>query len=50
MDGEMHGEGLFKLNDGRYYKGTFQRDKKEGYGEYYWGDGRAYLGQWYAGK
>ena len=50
MNGEMHGEGLFKLADGRYYQGAFERDKKEGYGEYHWGDGRSYLGQWVAGK
>lgn len=25
-------------------------DKKEGYGEYHWNDGRVYKGQWKDGK
>jgi hypothetical protein len=32
------------------YDGEYQADKKEGYGIYYWTDGRRYEGWWHKGK
>lgn len=43
-------EGI-KVNKGFHYSsGCFFNDKKDGYGEYYWIDGRVYKGQWREGK
>ena len=47
----MHGEGLFTWPDcGKVYKGEYRDDKKHGYGEISWPDGRKYAGQWVNGK
>ncbi len=40
----MNGEGVLTHTDGRVYKGAYVNDKKQGYGEYFWADGRSYLG------
>lgn len=32
------------------YHGSYQNDKKHGFGVYVWADGRAYVGDWYEGK
>ena len=37
-------------NDGRKYDGEYIDDKKEGYGVFYWPDGRIYKGYWKNGK
>ena len=42
----MHGNGLLKYEDGRFYQGEFAFDKKNGNGLFYWGDGRKYEGGW----
>jgi len=34
----------------RKYNGNYVNDKKEGYGEFYWPDGRIYKGYWKDGK
>ena len=48
---------IFTWMDGRKYKGEYKNDKKEGYGEFKWPDGRVllkfkqiYKGQWKNGK
>jgi hypothetical protein len=32
------------------YHGSYENDKKHGFGVYIWVDGRAYLGEWNQGK
>jgi len=46
----MHGQGLYKWPDGRWYDGNYVDDKKDGYGVYTYPDGRSYKGQWKNGK
>ena len=46
----MHGEGVFSWKDGREFRGTYIRDKKEGFGTFEWPDGRTYQGMWANGK
>lgn len=36
----MHGRGLYKWKDGKYYDGEYKYDKKYGFGIFYWPDGR----------
>jgi len=36
--------------DERKYNGSYVEDKKHGYGEFEWPDGRRYKGQWSNGK
>ena len=38
----MNGEGVYTWKDGRKYIGCYKLDKKDGYGEFYWPDGRIY--------
>ena len=38
----MHGGGVYKWKDGRKYVGEYENDKKNGYGKYYWNDGRIF--------
>lgn len=38
----MHGEGVYKWKDGRKYVGSYEFDKKSGFGKYYWNDGRIF--------
>jgi len=33
-----------------YFLGNYVDDKKEGYGEFYWPDGKCYKGEWKNGK
>lgn len=40
----MHGQGTFMFPDGRKYVGNYVYDKKEGYGEFFWLDGKIYKG------
>ena len=42
----MHGEGEFSWDDGRFYKGSYVDDKKEGFEVFTWPDGRKYEGGW----
>ena len=46
----MHGNGIFRWNDGRVYEGQFINDRKEGYGILTWPDNRKYEGSWVNGK
>jgi hypothetical protein len=46
----MHGDGVYKWQDGRKYVGGYELDKKSGYGKYYWNDGRIFEGLWQNGK
>jgi len=46
----MHGKGLFKWEDGRYYNGNYVMDQKEGYGIFGWPNGKRYEGYWLNGK
>jgi hypothetical protein len=55
----MDGQGVFTWKDGRFiifnnsyrrYQGSYVDDKKHGYGEFYWPDGRSYRGYWADGK
>ena len=55
----MHGEGTLNWPDGKCYKGvlinnnlfqTYENDKKQGNGIFYFGDGRKYIGTWNNGK
>jgi len=40
----MHGKGIFTWSDNRKYVGEYINDKKEGYGEFFWPDGKIYKG------
>jgi len=42
----MNGMGIQKWADGRIYEGEFVNGKSEGYGVYYYPDGREYQGNW----
>jgi len=41
----MHGEGEMTYEDGRSYKGSYEFDKKHGYGIYCW-ENKTYEGYW----
>ena len=41
----MHGQGMYQWPDGRFYKGSFEKDKKHGYGIYSFPDKRCYKGE-----
>lgn len=43
-------EGNRNNKNDRKYNGNYVNDKKEGYGEFYWPDGRIYKGYWKDGK
>jgi len=36
----MNGKGIMIWSDGKKYEGDFINDNKQGYGAYFWGDGR----------
>ena len=44
------GKGVFRWNDNSYYDGEFREDAFEGYGEYFWSNGKWYKGQWVKGN
>ena len=46
----MHGFGVFKFADGKYYEGFYFNDKKHGYGIFHWANGKRYEGWWVEGK
>lgn len=46
----MHGKGVLIWGDGREYEGDFVRDKRHGYGEFKYKDGKVYTGEWSNGK
>ena len=46
----MHGFGVFKFADGKYYEGFYFNDKKHGYGIFNWANGKRYEGWWVEGK
>lgn len=37
---------MIKYTNGDIFKGTFSRNKREGYGEYKWNNGDMYKGDW----
>ena len=49
-DSKRHGEGEFKFNDGRIYKGTWLNDLQNGKGEMISADKSNYIGDWNNGK
>jgi len=46
----MHGNGTFTWPDRRKYVGGYMNGKKEGFGQFYFADGTAYIGYWKDGK
>ena len=46
----MDGLGEIKWPDGRYHKGYYKQDKKDGRGIYIWSDGKKFIGEWVDGK
>ena len=44
VDGNPHGKGIYKWEDGRSYDGEWIHNKIYGYGEYKWPDGKVYKG------
>ena len=36
MNNKMTGLGIFTWPDGKQFKGNYNHDEKEGYGEFYW--------------
>jgi hypothetical protein len=50
MDREgMSGMVFLIILDGRYYEGSYENDKKHGFGEYMWEKGKKYIGMWHQG-
>lgn len=45
----MEGFGNLKWPDGVEYIGQFMHDKFHGQGQYYWIDGKIYVGDWNTG-
>jgi len=43
-DDLQDGKGIEVWKDGSKYDGQYKYGNKEGYGEYYWGDGSIYKG------
>ena len=43
-NGEPHGTGVLRLNNGDRYEGEFREGRIEGQGTYTWADGRTYTG------
>ena len=41
-----HGKGHFVWGDGSQYVGDFDTNNIEGFGEYFWMDGRVFKGEW----
>ena len=46
----MHGHGVYKWEDDRFFIGHYKDDRKEGSGIYLWPDNRAFNGNWSDGK
>ena len=46
----MTGYGFFVSNGGITYKGQFVDEKKDGFGDYKWTNGRRHVGWWKKGK
>ena len=42
----MDGFGIYIYDDNVTYIGQFENDKKQGFGDYKWTDGRKYRGWW----
>jgi hypothetical protein len=40
-------KGIYNFKDGRRYCGQWKMNTMHGYGEYYWNDGRKYIGSFY---
>lgn len=49
-DGEPHGTGILRLNNGDRYEGEFQDGVFHGSGTYTWADGRSYTGRFETGS
>lgn len=49
-DGEPHGDGVLRLNNGDRYEGTFAGGVFHGEGTYTWADGRRYTGRFENGS
>ena len=50
VDGKCHGQGRGISSKGELYQGNFVEDNMEGFGFFYWPDGRIYEGEWILGK
>jgi L1 cell adhesion molecule like protein len=46
----MHGHGIFISSDKTRYEGKFAKGKKDGFGVYFWTNGRIFEGWWVDGK
>jgi len=44
--GKKQGEGVMQMDDGSLYRGQFEKDQFEGYGQYISPDGTKYIGNW----
>jgi hypothetical protein len=45
LNGELHGFGVYKFADGRYYKGMWKHGKAHGHGVFTSPDGEEYDGK-----
>jgi hypothetical protein len=45
----MHGFCRFIFDDGNYYVGFYENNKKHGYGEYFYSNGKFKKGKWING-
>ena len=50
MNGELHGKGKFKWNDGNEYEGEYVNGIREGIGEFKWSNGNIFRGRFRQGK
>ena len=46
----MYGKGVLENIDGSKYDGVFVKNKKQGYGKYYYNKDKYYEGEWFNGK
>jgi hypothetical protein len=44
LNGQPHGKGILKFNDGSVYEGTFENGTRTGYGKMIWPNGEVYEG------
>ena len=43
----INGYGVYKFNNGKFYKGNWKENKMHGQGEMEWPDGKIYKGEFY---
>lgn len=45
----MHGKGEYVWSENKRYVGGYKHNLRDGYGEFYWPDGKIFKGKWVKG-